>query len=101
MAAMNRREKIRTRLLSEKQIDAAVIAQAGDDAAWERAIRVRRRRSSLSLSAELAARAAFFARLHREASVDEWLRRIIRERIDLEEAAFSRVRRELGRKRSA
>lgn len=98
---MNRREKHRARLLSEKQIDAAVIAQAGDDAAWERAIRVRRRRTSLSLSAELAARAAFFARLHRESSVDEWLRRIIRERIDLEEAAFSRVRRELGRKRSA
>jgi hypothetical protein len=88
-------------VLSEKQIDAAVIGQAGDDAAWERPIRVRRRRASLSLSAELAARAAFFARLHRETSVDEWLRRIIRDRIDLEEAAFSRVRRELGRKRNA
>jgi hypothetical protein len=88
-------------VLSEKQIDAAVIGQAGDDAAWERLVRVRRRRTSLSLSAELAARAAFFARLHRETSVDEWLRRIIRERIDLEEAALSRVSRELGRKRSA
>ena len=98
---MNRREKGRMRVLSEKQIDAAVIGQAGDDAAWGRAIRVRRRSTSLSLSAELAARAAFFARLHRETSVDEWLRRIIRERIDAEEAAFSRVRRELGRKRSA
>ena len=98
---MKGRGKGRTRLLSEKQIDGAVIAQAGDDAAWERAIRVRRRRTTLSLSAELAARAAFFARLHRETSVDEWLRRIIRERINLEEAAFSRVRRELGRKRSA
>jgi len=98
---MNRREKGGMRVLSEKQIDAAVIGQAGDDAAWERSIRVRRRRTSLSLSAELAASAAFFARLHRETSVEEWLRRIIRERIDVEEAAFSRVRRELGRKRSA
>src|SRR3989304_493628 len=98
---MNRRKKTRTGISSEKEVDAAVIAQAGDDAAWERAIRVRRRRTSLSLSAELAARAAFFARLHRETSVDEWLRRIIRERIDVEEAAFSRVRRELGRKRGA
>jgi len=98
---MNRRKKTRTGISSEKEVDAAVIAQAGDDAAWERAIRVRRRRTSLSLSAELAARAAFFARLHRETSVDEWLRRIIRERINLEEAVLSRVRRELGRKRSA
>ena len=98
---MNRGEKGRTRILSEKQIDAVVITQADADAAWERPIRVRRRRSSLSLSAELAARAAFFARLHRETSVDEWLRRIIRERIDLEAAALSQVRRELGRKRSA
>ena len=98
---MKPKERARTQRFSEKQIDGAVIAQAGDDAAWERAIRVRRRRTSLSLSAELAARAAFFARLHRETSVDEWLRRIIRERINLEEAAFSRVRRELGRKRSA
>ena len=98
---MKPKERARTQRLSEKQIDGAVIAQAGDDAAWERPIRVRRRRTTLSLSAELAARAAFFARLHRETSVDEWLRRIIRERINLEEAAFSRVRRELGRKRSA
>ena len=98
---MNRRAKRPTRLLSEKQIDEAVIAQADDDAAWESPIRVRRRRTSLSLSADLAARAAFFARLHREMSVDEWLRRIIRERINIEEAALSRVRRELGRKRGA
>ena len=88
-------------MLSEKQIDTAVIAQANNEEAWQKPIRVRRRRTTLSLSAELAARAAFFARLHRETSVDEWLRRIIRERINLEEAAFSRVRRELGRKRSA
>ncbi len=90
------------RRLSEQEIDAAVVAQANDIAAWGRPVRVRRRRvASLSLSAELIGKAAFFARLHRETSVEEWLRRIIRERMDLEEAAFSRIRRELGRKRSA
>jgi len=45
---------------------------------------------------ELAARAAFFARLHREASVEEWLRRVIQERIDLEEAAFAGLKRDLA-----
>ncbi len=90
------------RRLSEKEIDAAVVSQANDVAAWGRPVRVRRRSvASLPLSAELIGKAVFFARLHRETSVEEWLRRIIRERMDLEEAAFSRIRRELGRKRSA
>jgi hypothetical protein len=71
MPTMKGRGKGCAQLLSEKQIDAAVIAQAADDAAWERPIRVRRRRTPLSLSVELAARAAFFARLHRETNVDE------------------------------
>lgn len=99
---MKPREKARTWRLSEKEIDDAVVAQAEDEGAWGRPIRVRRTKgASLSLSADLAARAAFFARLHREVSVEQWLRRIIRERINLEEAALSRVKREFGSKRSA
>lgn len=43
---------------------------------------------------ELATRAAFFARLHRESSVDDWLKRIIQERIAFEEAAFAELKRE-------
>ncbi len=76
--------------------DTIVVAQADDDSAWEKPIRVRRPKSaSVSLPAELAARAAFFARLHRQAKVEDWLRQIIRERMDLEEAAFAEVKREL------
>ena len=38
--------------------------------------------------AELAARAAFLAKLHRKPSMEAWLRRVIQERVELEEAAF-------------
>ena len=93
--------KRRARVLSEEEIDKIVIAQAEDDSAWTKPIHVRRAKSaSVSLSFELAARAAFFARLHREASVEKWLRRIIQERIDLEEAAFTGLKRDLAVKSS-
>jgi hypothetical protein len=84
------------RNLSEDEIDQIVIAHADDDSAWEKPVRVRRLRSSaVSLPAELASRAAFFARLHREASVQEWLKRIIEERINIEEAVFAESKRDL------
>lgn len=85
--------------LSEKEIDEIVVAQADDDSAWEEPIHVCRTKvSSVLLPSELAARAAFFARLHREASVEDWLTRIIQERIDLEEAAFAELKRQLTTK---
>lgn len=86
---------------SEEEIDALVVAQVDDESAWEPPIHVRPASpDSLFLPSELAARAAFFARLHREASVEEWLRRVIQERIDLEEAAFAGLKRELAVKES-
>jgi hypothetical protein len=82
--------------LSQEEIDKIVVAQANDDSAWEKPIYVRRKKSaSLSIPAELAARAAFLARLHRQTNTDEWLTHIIQERVELEEAAFARVKREL------
>jgi hypothetical protein len=73
----------KVRDLSEKEIDQLVIAHGDDDSAWDKPVRVRKSKSSaVSLPAELASRAAFFARLHREASVQEWLKRIIEERIN-------------------
>ena len=85
--------------LTEPQIDEMVIAEANDDTAWEKPIRVRRKkRIALPLASDLFARAAFFARLHRETSPEEWLGRIIRERLELEEAAFASVKRELAAK---
>lgn len=84
------------RIISAEEIDRLVIAQGDDDSAWEKPVRVRKSKSSaVSLPAELASRAAFFARLHREQSVEEWLKRIIEERINIEEAVFAESKRDL------
>lgn len=96
---MNTKDK--ANVLSEEEIDTIVVAQADDDSAWEKPIRVRKAKpTSVPLPSELAARAAFFARLHREVSVEDWLRRVIQERIDLEEAVFAGLKRDLAAKNS-
>jgi hypothetical protein len=85
-----------TKRLSEQEIDQAVVAQAADDAAWEQPVRVHRTTpTALALPAELAARAAFLAQLHRTPSVEDWLQRVIQERVELEEAAFVGIKRSL------
>jgi hypothetical protein len=83
--------------LSEAEIDQIVVTQADDDSAWDKPVRVRRAKpASLSIPAELAARAAFLARLHRTANVEEWLTHVIQERIELEEAAFIGAKHDLA-----
>lgn len=80
-------------------MDEIVIAQADDDSAWEKPVRVKKTRlTSVRLPAELAARIAFLARLHREPSMEDWLRRIVEERVELEEAAFIDLKRDLASK---
>ena len=87
-------------LASEQEIDDVVISQADDDTAWEEPVKVHANRlERLSLSSALAGRAAFFARLHHEAGVEAWPERIIEERLDLEEAAFVGLKRELATRR--
>lgn len=96
---MNSRGKSRRKQLSEEEIDRIVESQAKDDSAWEKPIQVRKARAaSLSLPAELAARAAFLTKLHREKNVEDWLRRIIKERVELEEVAFIEAKREISRR---
>ncbi|OQX14297.1 MAG: hypothetical protein BWK80_41955 [Desulfobacteraceae bacterium IS3] len=91
------KDKITKKKLSEKEIDEIVVSQADDDSAWEEAIETRRtKKSSLAISAELARRAAFLAKLHRENSMEKWLTRIIQERIELEEVAFREAKREMA-----
>jgi hypothetical protein len=93
---VNMSTRVKKGKLSESDIDKMVVAQADDDSAWERPVRVRRGKStSVSIPAELAARAAFLARLHREPSVEDWLAHIIQERVELEETAFVGAKREL------
>ena len=86
-----------TRKLSESEIDRVVAAQADDDAAWEQPVHVERSKpASLSLPGDLAARAAFLAQLHRNKTVEEWLTRVIQERVELEEAVFVGIKQDLA-----
>ncbi len=83
--------------LSEEQIDRIVVAQVEDGSAWEESILVRRDiPTAMPLPPDLATRAAFFARLHKVPSVEEWLRSIIEERIDFEAAAFAGLKQALA-----
>jgi len=80
-----------------REIDEEVIGSADDNSAWEKPVRVKRAKGeSVSLPAEMAARASFFARLHREPNLEQWIKKIVSERIDIEEAAFAASKRELA-----
>lgn len=62
-------------LEKNQEIDQLVVDQANDDLAWEKPVYVHRTKpASLSIPADLAARGAFLARLHRKKGVEEWLR---------------------------
>ncbi len=90
------------RKFSEEEIDKIVVEQADKDSAWESPIHVRKKKStSLSVPAEIAVRAAFLARMHRETNIEEWLIHIIRERIEIEEIAFVEAKRDMAAKSSA
>lgn len=99
---MNRKGKPKQSHRSESRIDELVTSQAEDRSAWTRAVQVRRRKSgSFSIPEDLARRAAFLARLRHAAGVEEWLNRVIRERVEIEELAYGTAKRELLLKGSA
>jgi hypothetical protein len=102
MAVMKSRKKPLKKQLTEEEIDEIVESQADDDSAWGKPIQVRRTSTgSIALPAELAARAAFLAKVHREKNVKDWVTRVIRERVELEEVAFNQAKRELSLRNSA
>lgn len=81
----------------DEEIDRIVTSQAGMDSAWTPSIKVKRfKAASLSIPVELAARATFLAKLHREKAVDKWVERVLRERIELEEFAFAEAKKRLA-----
>lgn len=94
---MKKPRKQTPKQLTEAEIDKLVESQASDDLAWEKPILARSaKQASLSIPAELAARAAFLAKLHREKNIEEWLRKVIKERVELEEVAFNTAKREMS-----
>jgi hypothetical protein len=89
----------RAKNLSEREVDRIVVAEAHNNSAWEKPVRVQRTKpAALSIPAGLAARAAFLARLHRQRSVSEWLTQVIQERVELEEAAFAGAKQDVAPK---
>jgi len=94
---MNSKRKTSGTRLTELDIDKRVEAQADDQSAWGRPVKVRRGKTTpLALPADLAARAIFLAKLHREKNVQSWLARIVKERVELEEHAFSQAKRAMS-----
>ena len=86
---------------SEDEIDAIVLTQADDETAWTKPILVRQPKpAAVSLPPHLATQAAFFAHLHRERDLAAWVRRVVQERLDWEEAALAGVKRRLRAKRA-
>jgi len=99
---MTARSRATRKKPAEEEIDEIVVAQADDDLAWEDPVQVEMAKAtSLSIPTKLAARAAFLARLHREKDLEEWLTRVIRERVELEETALAEVKRELKARQPA
>jgi hypothetical protein len=92
-----KKAKSGTAALTQEAIDALVVSQSEDGSAWEAPIAVKRSKTaSLSIPADLAARAAFLARLHHEPGVDKWVERIVRERVELEEFALNQAKKKLA-----
>lgn len=93
---MNSRKKKIQRRVSEEEIDRIVESEADTDSAWDKALQVRKGKpASLPIPADLAVRAAFLAKLHKERNTEDWLNRIIKERVELEEVAFTQAKREM------
>ena len=84
-----RRTTMSKRKVTQAEVDRIVTEQAAEESTWERPVVVSRPKwTSLALPAELAARATFLAKLHRERGVDRWIERVVRERVEIEESAF-------------
>ena len=81
----------------EKAIDEIVTAEADDDLAWDAPVRVTRPNNvSLSIPAELAARAVFLANVHDEPRIDKCIERIVRERVEIEELVHTEAKKRLA-----
>jgi hypothetical protein len=93
---MRTKKEPKKQTLTPEQIDEIVTSQAGDEGAWENPVEVKRNEAgSFSIPPELAERAAFLARVHRSDGLQNWLTKVIRERIELEEGAYAAAKREL------
>ena len=83
--------------MPKKKRAATLDQEASDGLACDPPIRVNRSKpAAVSIPGERAARAAFLAKLHRETGVDQWVERVVRERVALEEFAVAQAKRRLA-----
>jgi hypothetical protein len=97
LANMSKPKQKSTTVPRQEAIDRLVVSQADDDSVWGPGSHVKRpQTTSLSIPGNLAARAAFLAKLHRESGVGKWVERVVRERVELEERAFVTAKKEIA-----
>ena len=94
---MSVRTKKRAAPLNEETIDRLVTLEAEDESALRVPVRVKRSKpASVSIPGGLAARTRCLAKLHHEPDVGRWIERIVRERVEKEERAFTKAKEELA-----
>lgn len=102
VAAMKQRKKKNGRRLSEEEIDNIVESQADDDSAWEQPIEVHRAKThTFNNPGRVGGARCFPGKTAQEKSIEAWLTRVIKERVEMEEVAFTEAKREMFLRRGA
>lgn len=90
--------KKKSKKLTDEQIDEMVIKEADDLSKWDEPIKVKAPQAiSLRLSAELIQKIKFMATIHKTDTYQNWLEKIIKERIQLEDELLDSIKSNLPR----
>ena len=79
--------------MTEEEIDSIVISEADDMSKWEKPIKVKP--TSIRFPPAIVEKAKYLARLHKTRGYQTWLKKIVEERIELEEKLLSDFKQEL------
>ena len=89
---------MKKRKISEEKIDEIVMKEADDLTKWEEPTLVNPSGvTSIRLSPETIRKAKYFAKLHKFRGYQTWLKRIIEERIRVEEEILTELKQELSK----
>ncbi len=83
-------------LREREEVDRRVNAEADDDSAWEAPTQVNRSDGFAVDTTGVGRARAFLARLPHESDAAKWMERVIRDRVEMEESAYSEVKRKLA-----
>jgi len=89
---------MKKRKLTEEKIDEIVTKEADDPTRWEKPVFVKATSiTSIRLSPDTIRKAKYLAKIHRFRGYQTWLKRIIEERIRIEEEILTELRQEFGK----